>query len=112
MGILSLNESFSYVDAKIKGGSKIPNVYTYKAILGASVEVVQYTSVWIQNVFFGKQKVVGQNESLKAYSLSDIDVSTKIVQVSLSAGVRNIFDTFTMITITQMKLTRSLNMAI
>ncbi|NDJ27250.1 TonB-dependent receptor [Campylobacter sp. MIT 12-8780] len=94
LGILSLNESFSYVDAKIKGGSKIPNVYTYKATLGASVEVVQDTSVWVQNAFFGKQKVTGQNESLKAYSLSDIGVSTKVGQVSLSAGVRNVFDTF------------------
>ena len=96
-GIVTLNESLSVVDARVidedqKG--RIPNVYNYKATIGASVEVVNDVNLYLQNAFLGKQKVIGQEESLKPYSLTDIGVNAKFGNFSLGLGVRNLFDTF------------------
>ena len=96
-GIVTLNESLSVVDARIRDEDqkgRIPNVYNYKATIGASVEVVNDVNLYLQNAFLGKQKVIGQEESLKPYSLTDIGVNAKFGNFSLGLGVRNLFDTF------------------
>lgn len=96
---LSFNESFTYVNATIlqDNGSKtnrtIPYTSSYKATLGASLALGRHWSLWTQHSFFGAQKdIVGA--TIPAYSLSDIGISAKYGDFSLTAGVRNIFDSF------------------
>lgn len=96
---LSFNESFTYVNATIlqDNGSKtnrqIPYTSSYKATLGASLSLGRHWNLWAQNSFFGAQKdIVGA--TIPAYSLSDIGVEANYGGFSLSAGVRNVFDSF------------------
>lgn len=97
--VLRFSESFTYVDARIlqDNGSKtnrqIPYTSSYKATLGASLSLGRHWNLWTQHSFFGAQKdIVGGN--IPAYSLSDIGVEANYGGFSLSAGVRNVFDTF------------------
>ena len=98
-GGLSLSESFTYVDARIlqnNGASanlKIPYVSNYKGTIGANLALGRIFSLWTQNTFFGTSYDITQ-EKIKPYSLTDIGLNAKFGDLSLSAGVRNIFDTF------------------
>lgn len=97
--VLHFSESFTYVDARIlqdngsKANRQIPYTSSYKATLGASLSLGRHWNLWTQHSFFGAQKdIVGGN--IPAYSLSDIGVEANYGGFSLSAGVRNVFDTF------------------
>lgn len=96
---LSLSESFTYVDARIlqnNGASanlKIPYVSNYKGTIGANLALGRIFSIWTQNTFFGTSYDITQ-EKIKPYSLTDIGLNAKFGDLSLSAGVRNVFDTF------------------
>ena len=98
-GSLSLSESFTYVDARIlqnNGASanlKIPYVSNYKGTIGANLALGRIFSLWTQNTFFGTSYDITQ-EKIKPYSLTDIGLNAKFSNLSLSAGVRNVFDTF------------------
>ena len=98
-GGLSLSESFTYVDARIlqnNGASanlKIPYVSNYKGTIGANLALGRIFSIWTQNTFFGTSYDITQ-EKIKPYSLTDIGLNAKFGDLSLSAGVRNVFDTF------------------
>lgn len=98
-GSLSLSESFTYVDARIlqnNGASanlKIPYVSNYKGTIGANIALGRIFSIWTQNTFFGTSYDITQ-EKIKPYSLTDIGLNAKFGDLSLSAGVRNVFDTF------------------
>lgn len=98
-GSLSLSESFTYVDARIlqnNGASanlKIPYVSNYKGTIGANLALGRIFSIWTQNTFFGTSYDITQ-EKIKPYSLTDIGLNAKFGDLSLSAGVRNVFDTF------------------
>lgn len=99
-GALALSESFSYVDAKIlqNNGSnvsnlKIPYVSNYKATIGANIALNRIFSIWTNNTFFGTSYDITQ-EKIKPYSLTDIGLNARFSNLSLSAGVRNVFDTF------------------
>lgn len=98
-GGLSLSESFTYIDARIlqnNGASanlKIPYVSNYKGTIGANLALGRIFSLWSQNTFFGTSYDITQ-EKIKPYSLTDIGLNAKFGDLSLSAGVRNVFDTF------------------
>lgn len=116
-GILSFSESFTYIDARIlrnNGASVknllIPYVSNYKATIGLNYNLNAIFGIWIQNSFYGQSKDIetftttgqGQNQTrtsngqktIPAYSLTDIGLNFKLRDFSLSAGVRNVFDTF------------------
>lgn len=99
-GGLSLSESFTYVDARILQNNgvsvnnlKIPYVSNYKGTIGANIALGRIFSLWTQNTFFGTSYDITQ-EKIKPYSLTDIGLNAKFGDLSLSAGVRNVFDTF------------------
>lgn len=116
-GILSFSESFTYIDARIlrnNGASVknllIPYVSNYKATIGLNYNLSRIFGIWIQNSFYGQSKDIetfttagtrpnqtktsnGQ-KTIPAYSLTDIGLNFKLRDFSLSAGVRNVFDTF------------------
>lgn len=96
---LHFSESFTYIDARIleDNGSKtnrtIPYTSNYKITLGASLALGRHWNLWTQHSFFGTQKdIVGTK--IPAYSLSDLGVEAKYGGFSLSAGMRNVFNTF------------------
>lgn len=103
---LRFSESFTYVDArvlKLNGASvsyQIPYVSNYKATIGISYAFNRHFSIWNQNSFYGAQKDIMQEtnnnhqDTIPAYSLTDIGVNLKFGEFSLSGGVRNVFDTF------------------
>lgn len=98
-GGLSLSESFTYIDARIlqnngtSANLKIPYVSNYKGTIGANLALGRIFSLWSQNTFFGTSYDITQ-EKIKPYSLTDIGLNAKFGDLSLSAGVRNVFDTF------------------
>lgn len=103
---LRLSESLTYIDATINQGVakgyKIPYVSNYKATFGISYSFGKIFSIWNQNSFYGAQKdiiqyrnnIAQKQDTIPAYSLSDIGINVKFSDLSLSGGVRNIFDTF------------------
>lgn len=117
-GDLSFSESFTYIDARVlrnNGASVqnilIPYVSNYKATIGVNYNVGRNVGIWVQNSFYGKSKDIetftttggmGQpqvrtsngQKDIPAYSLTDIGLNLKLGDFSLSAGVRNVFDTF------------------
>lgn len=116
-GSLSFSESFTYIDARIlrnNGASVknllIPYVSNYKATIGVNYALGRSFGIWIQNSFYGQSKDIetftttgqGPNaqrtsngqKTIPAYNLTDIGINAKIGDLSLSAGVRNVFDTF------------------
>ena len=120
-GVIGFNESFTYVKAQyqddISGEWKqIPYTYDYKATFGAAlnitamVEIIDVNlGVWLQNSFYGKQKVsysefdpatrqvVSDDEKkLAPYLVSDLGISVgfnKNMGV-ITVGIKNVFDTF------------------
>lgn len=115
-GSLSLSESFTYIDARVlrnNGASsslKIPYVSNYKATIGANLALSRHFSLWTQNSFYGAQKdiesftssgfgaaavkVSNGQKTIPAYNITDIGIGAKFGDLSLNAGVRNVFDTF------------------
>ena len=99
-GMIGLNESFSYVDARIldsgikeiRNGSLIPYVSNYKATIGANYRFYKGWNLWVSSSFVGAQKDTAEN-SIPAYNLTDIGVDFKYEGFSLSFGVRNVADT-------------------
>ncbi|WP_300925330.1 TonB-dependent receptor [Helicobacter japonicus] len=98
-GRLSLSESFTYIDARILKNNgvsvkdRIPYVSNYKGTFGFNVALGKHWNLWNQNTFCGSQKDIS-GDTIKAYSLTDIGLSAKFGDLSLSGGVRNVFDTF------------------
>ena len=103
---LRLSESFTYIDASINKGAakgyKVPYVSNYKATFGVSYSFNRIFSIWNQNSFYGAQKDIIQysssvaqtQDTIPAYFLSDIGINAKFGDLSLSGGVRNVFDNF------------------
>ena len=120
-GVIGFNESFTYVKAQyqepISGEWKqIPYTYDYKATFGAAlnitamVEIIDVNlGVWLQNSFYGKQKVsysefdpitkgvvIDDEKKLAPYLVSDLGISVgfnKNMGV-ITVGIKNVFDTF------------------
>lgn len=120
-GVIGFNESFTYVKAQYqddKSGEwkQIPYTYDYKATFGAALNVTAMVEiidvnlgVWLQNSFYGKQKVsysefdsvaqkvVSDDEKkLAPYLVSDLGISVgfnKNMGV-ITVGIKNVFDTF------------------
>lgn len=119
-GVIGFNESFTYVKAQYQDTNgewkQIPYTYDYKATFGAAlnitamVEIIDVNlGVWLQNSFYGKQKVsysefdsatrqvVSDDEKkLAPYLVSDLGISVgfnKNMGV-ITVGIKNVFDTF------------------
>lgn len=119
-GVIGFNESFTYVKAQYQDTNgewkQIPYTYDYKATFGAAlnitamVEIIDVNlGVWLQNSFYGKQKVsysefdsatqkvVSNDEKkLAPYLVSDLGISVgfnKNMGV-ITVGIKNVFDTF------------------
>lgn len=118
-GRLGFNESFTYTKAEAKKKAEdldsgeeakweqIPQTFDYKATLGISVALTRAfvnTDLWMQNSFYGKQKVISaaysgttsvkQDEWLDPYFISDVGLSFGFNKnaITISAGVKNVFD--------------------
>ncbi|WP_258865034.1 TonB-dependent receptor [Helicobacter sp. MIT 14-3879] len=113
---LRLSESFTYVDARVLRNNgavstlKIPYVSNYKATLGIHYQPISSLGVWLQNSFIGAQKDIetftttgmGANatrisngqKDIPGYILTDLGVNYQWRELSISAGVRNLFDVF------------------
>ncbi len=114
--MLRLSESFTYIDARVlknngkSSNAKIPYVSNYKATLSIHYQPMRKFGIWLQNSFIGKQKDVegwvttrnGQTtattstgqDTIPGYILTDLGVNYRAGDWSISAGVRNLFDTF------------------
>ena len=119
-GVIGFNESFTYVKAQYQDTNgewkQIPYTYDYKATFGAAlnitamVEIVDVNlGVWLQNSFYGKQKVsysefdsvaqkvvIDDEKKLAPYLVSDLGISVgfnKNMGV-ITVGIKNVFDTF------------------
>mgnify|MGYP005754794573 CR=1 FL=1 len=96
---LTLTESLSYTDAKIKKqngqstSQRIPYVSRYKATLGLNYKFLKDYSLWINNTFYGNQADTIQSK-IQSYSLTDIGITAKYKEFLISAGVKNLFDKF------------------
>lgn len=96
---LTLTESLSYTDAKIKKqngqstSQRIPYVSKYKATLGLNYKFLKDYSLWINNTFYGNQVDTIQSK-IQSYSLTDIGITAKYKEFLISAGVKNLFDKF------------------
>lgn len=119
-GVIGFNESFTYVKAQYQDTNgewkQIPYTYDYKATFGAAlnitamVEIIDVNlGVWLQNSFYGKQKVsysefdpitkgvvIDDEKKLAPYLVSDLGISVgfnKNMGV-ITVGIKNVFDTF------------------
>lgn len=114
--MLRLSESFTYIDARVlknngkSSNAKIPYVSNYKATLSIHYQPMRKFGIWLQNSFIGKQKDIetftttgmGQSavttsngqDTIPGYILTDLGVNYRAGDWSVSAGVRNLFDTF------------------
>ena len=95
-GTFRLNESVSYVDAKISKGAdknkKIPYVSKTKATLGANYEVLTGLNLTADLNYFSNS-VDGNYEKIKGYSTTDLGVSyAHKTGLGVQAGVKNVFD--------------------
>ncbi|WP_455940980.1 TonB-dependent receptor [Helicobacter pullorum] len=96
---LTLTESLSYTDAKIKKqngqstSQRIPYVSKYKATLGLNYKFLKDYTLWINNTFYGNQVDTIQSK-IQSYSLTDIGITAKYKEFLISAGVKNLFDKF------------------
>ena len=91
-----INESVSYIDAKItKGtdkGKKIPYVSRIKATLGANYEIVKGLNITADLNYFS-DSVDEKYEKIKAYSTTDLGLKYKHKNgFGLNAGVKNVFN--------------------
>lgn len=95
-GTFRINESLSYVDAKISKGAdknkKIPYVSKTKATLGANYEVLTGLNLTADLNYFSNS-VDGNYEKIKGYSTTDLGVSyAHKTGLGVQAGVKNVFD--------------------
>lgn len=96
---LTLTESLSYTDAKIKKqngqstSQRIPYVSKYKATLGLNYKFLKDYTLWVNNTFYGNQVDTIQSK-IQSYSLTDIGITAKYKEFLISAGVKNLFDKF------------------
>ena len=95
-GTFRVNESVSYVDAKISKGAdknkKIPYVSKTKATLGANYEVLTGLNLTADLNYFSNS-VDGNYEKIKGYSTTDLGVSyAHKTGLGVQAGVKNLFD--------------------
>ena len=95
-GSLRVNESVSYVDAKISKGTdkdkKIPYVSKTKVTLGANYEVAKGLNLMADLNYFSNS-VDSDYEKIKGYSTTDLGVSyAHKTGLGLQAGVKNVFD--------------------
>ena len=95
-GTFRLNESVSYVDAKISKGTdknkKIPYVSKTKATLGANYEVLTGLNLTADLNYFSNS-VDGNYEKIKGYSTTDLGLSyAHKTGLGVQAGVKNVFD--------------------
>lgn len=95
-GTFRINESVSYVDAKISKGvdknKKIPYVSKTKATLGANYEVLTGLNLTADLNYFSNS-VDGNYEKIKGYSTTDLGVSyAHKTGLGVQAGVKNVFD--------------------
>ena len=94
-GSFRVNESVSYVDAKISKGTdknkKIPYVSKTKATLGANYEVLTGLNLTADLNYFSNS--VDENyEKIKGYSTTDLGVSyAHKTGLGVQAGVKNVF---------------------
>jgi len=94
-GTFRINESVSYVDAKISKGAdknkKIPYVSKTKATLGANYEVLTGLNLTADLNYFSNS--VDENyEKIKGYSTTDLGVSyAHKTGLGVQAGVKNVF---------------------
>lgn len=94
-GTFRINESLSYVDAKISKGAdknkKIPYVSKTKATLGANYEVLTGLNLTADFNYFSNS-VDGNYEKIKGYSTTDLGVSyAHKTGLGVQAGVKNVF---------------------
>ena len=94
-GTFRINESVSYVDAKISKGAdknkKIPYVSKTKATLGANYEVLTGLNLTADFNYFSNS-VDGNYEKIKGYSTTDLGVSyAHKTGLGVQAGVKNVF---------------------
>ena len=95
-GTFRVNESVSYVDAKISKGAdknkKIPYVSKTKATLGANYEVLTGLNLTADLNYFSNS-VDGNYEKIKGYSTTDLGISyAHKTGLGVQAGVKNVFD--------------------
>lgn len=95
-GTFRINESVSYVDAKISKGAdknkKIPYVSKTKATLGANYEVLTGLNLTVDLNYFSNS-VDGNYEKIKGYSTTDLGISyAHKTGLGVQAGVKNVFD--------------------
>ena len=95
-GTFRINESLSYVDAKISKGAdknkKIPYVSKTKATLGANYEVLTGLNLTADFNYFSNS-VDGNYEKIKGYSTTDLGLSyAHKTGLGVQAGVKNVFD--------------------
>ena len=95
-GTFRVNESVSYVDAKISKGAdknkKIPYVSKTKATLGANYEVLTGLNLTADLNYFSNS-VDGNYEKIKGYSTTDLGLSyAHKTGLGVQAGVKNVFD--------------------
>ena len=94
-GTFRVNESVSYVDAKISKGAdknkKIPYVSKTKATLGANYEVLTGLNLTADLNYFSNS-VDGNYEKIKGYSTTDLGLSyAHKTGLGVQAGVKNVF---------------------
>ena len=95
-GTFRVNESVSYVDAKISKGAdknkKIPYVSKTKATLGANYEILKGLNLTADLNYFSNS-VDDNYEKIKGYSTTDLGVNyAHRTGLGVQAGVKNVFD--------------------
>lgn len=95
-GSFRVNESVSYVDAKISKGTdknkKIPYVSKIKATLGANYEILKGLNLTADLNYFSNS-VDDNYEKIKGYSTTDLGVNyAHRTGLDVQAGVKNVFD--------------------
>ena len=95
-GPFRVNESVSYVDAKISKGTdknkKIPYVSKTKATLGANYEIVKGLNLMADLNYFSNS-VDSDYEKIKGYSTTDLGISyAHKTGLGVQAGIKNVFD--------------------
>jgi len=95
-GPFRVNESVSYVDAKISKGTdknkKIPYVSKTKATLGTNYEIVKGLNLMADLNYFSNS-VDSDYEKIKGYSTTDLGISyAHKTGLGVQAGIKNIFD--------------------
>ncbi|BBM57868.1 outer membrane protein [Leptotrichia trevisanii] len=95
-GPFRVNESVSYVDAKISKGTdknkKIPYVSKTKATLGTNYEIVKGLNLMADFNYFSNS-VDSDYEKIKGYSTTDLGISyAHKTGLGVQAGIKNVFD--------------------